>query len=127
MKDNFSQNSEDYKNFRPNYPKEVFDFIFEHLKNFENAWDVGTGNGQVAVNLSEKFEDVFATDISENQINSAEKKSNIHYSVQPAEKTGFPDNFFDLITVGQAIHWFDFEKFYTEANRVGRKTELSSP
>lgn len=43
MKDNFSQNSDDYRNFRPNYPGEVFDFIFKNVQNFENAWDVGTG------------------------------------------------------------------------------------
>ena len=124
MKDNFSQNSEDYRNFRPNYPNKVFDFIFKNLKSFENAGDVGTGNGQVAVNLSEKFENVFGTDISKNQIANAEKRGNIQYSVQPAETTDFKDNFFDLIIVGQAIHWFDFEKFYAEVHRVGRKNGL---
>lgn len=124
MKDNFSQNSDDYRNFRPNYPGEVFDFIFKNVQNFENAWDVGTGTGQVAVNLAANFEKVFATDISASQIENAEKRDNILYSVQPAENTNFSDDFFDLIIVGQAIHWFDFEKFYTEVKRVGRKSGL---
>ncbi len=44
--------------------------------------------------------------------------SNINYSLQPAEKTNFPDNYFDLITVAQAIHWFDFSQFYKEVNRT---------
>ena len=36
----------------------------------------------------------------------------------PAEVTSFPDNYFDLITVAQAIHWFDFDKFYSEVRRT---------
>ncbi|MEX0681014.1 MAG: methyltransferase domain-containing protein [Balneolales bacterium] len=40
------------------------------------------------------------------------------YSVQSAESTSLPDNVFDLITVAQAIHWFDFDRFYNEAYRT---------
>ena len=76
------------------------------------------------MNLASNFSQVFATDISTNQIENAEKRDNIHYSVQPAENTNFSDDFFDLIIVGQAIHWFDFEKFYAEVKRVGRKNGL---
>jgi ubiquinone/menaquinone biosynthesis C-methylase UbiE len=46
------------------------------------------------------------------------KRPNIHYSLQPAEHSSFSDNQFDLITVAQAIHWFDFDKFYAEAKRT---------
>ena len=38
--------------------------------------------------------------------------------MQSAEHTTLPDNKFDLITVAQAIHWFDFEKFYQHVNRT---------
>jgi SAM-dependent methyltransferase len=61
---------------------------------------------------------VEATDISESQLKNAVQKPNIRYRVEPAESPSFPDNFFDLVTVGQAAHWFDFEKFYPETNRV---------
>ena len=37
-----------------------------------------------------------------------------------SEKTLFIEHSFDLITVAQALHWFDFNAFYTEANRVLR-------
>ena len=37
-----------------------------------------------------------------------------------AEATNFADNTFDLITVAQAIHWFDFEEFYIEVKRVAK-------
>ena len=118
MKDNFSHQSADYANFRPQYPKEIFDEIKTRLKSSTCAWDCATGNGQVAKELSKFFEDVKATDISKNQLNQAPKLANINYSVQTAEKVDFPDNSFDLITVAQAIHWFNFDKFYTEVKRT---------
>jgi len=33
-------------------------------------------------------------------------------------RPGYPAQLFDLLTVGQAAHWFVFEKFYPEARRV---------
>lgn len=118
MKDNFSQHSSQYAQFRPGYPPEVFGFLRKTVKKQHRAWDCGTGNGQVAAELADFFEEVEATDISENQLKNALKKTNINYSVQKAENTGFPENHFDLITVAQAIHWFNFEEFYDEVRRT---------
>ncbi|MFD1095810.1 class I SAM-dependent methyltransferase [Salegentibacter chungangensis] len=118
MKDNFSTKSEDYAKFRPGYPAEVFRFIENHLRNKEKAWDCGTGNGQVAEAVSEFMERVEATDISRRQLENAVAKPNIYYSRQSAEKTKFPDESFDLVTVGQAIHWFNFDEFYGEVKRL---------
>lgn len=118
MKDNFSHNSGNYAQFRPSYPDEVFAFLDTILTGRERVWDCATGTGQVAGKLVNLFEMVEATDLSESQLKSAVSHPKIHYSQQIAEKTNFPDQYFDCITVGQAIHWFDFEKFYAEANRV---------
>ncbi|MEO5563797.1 MAG: class I SAM-dependent methyltransferase [Chitinophagaceae bacterium] len=120
MKDNFSKQADVYAKYRPSYPKELFDFIVGNIKHKEDAWDCATGNGQSAKELAPWFNKVFATDISQKQIDNAYKSENIIYSVQPAEQTTFKENSFDLITVSQALHWFNFEKFYTEVNRVGR-------
>lgn len=118
MKDNFSDQSKAYAQFRPHYPAELFDWLFSLVSKKETAWDCGTGNGQVAGVLADHFTNVFATDISKQQLNEAIQKNNIHYSVQPAEKTSFVNNQFDLITVAQAIHWFQFTAFYAEAKRT---------
>lgn len=118
MKDNFSHASGDYAKFRPTYPQELLLFLRNRLSHTGAAWDCATGNGQVAGELAGFFDRVAATDISREQLKNAVKKPNITYSLQPAEKTDFPDNSFDLISVGQAVHWFDFEKFYKEAKRV---------
>lgn len=120
MKDNFSTGSDKYAQFRPTYPPELFDFLFSLVPRRERAWDCGTGNGQVATILTETFQQVYATDISASQLQNAAPHERIEYTVQPAEKTSFPDAFFDCITVAQAIHWFDFDAFYRETNRTIR-------
>lgn len=116
MKDNFSAQSSRYAQFRPVYPKEMFDFIFRHAPSFDCAWDCGTGNGQVASVLAGRFARVEATDISRNQIDHAVQMPNINYRVQAVEEAGFPAGYFDLITVAQAVHWFDFDKFFRVVN-----------
>jgi len=120
MKDNFSTGSDKYALFRPTYPPALFDYLLSLVRGRGLAWDCGTGNGQVAVILAEFFDRVIATDISAAQLQSATPHERIEYSVQPAEKTNFPDAAFDLITVAQAIHWFDFDAFYREVNRTIR-------
>ncbi|MCW3088414.1 MAG: SAM-dependent methyltransferase [Sediminibacterium sp.] len=118
MKDNFSDHSEQYARFRPRYPGTLFDHLFSLLKEKQSAWDCGTGTGQVAVVLADRFREVMATDISAQQLEQAEKRPNILYTVQAAEHTNFISGQFDLITVAQAIHWFSFDAFYTEAKRT---------
>lgn len=118
MKDNFSHNSPLYAQFRPSYPDEVFTFLQTILTGKERVWDCATGTGQIAEKLVALFEEVEATDLSKNQLRNAFSHPRIRYTKQLAEQTDFPSNHFDCITVGQAIHWFDFDKFYAEARRV---------
>jgi ubiquinone/menaquinone biosynthesis C-methylase UbiE len=119
LKDLFSEHSKLYSQFRPTYPKELYEFIFSHVNEFDTAWDCGTGNGQSARVLSKKFRKVLATDISANQIEQAFKSETIFYSVC-GERTPFANNSIDLVTVAQAIHWFDLDAFYKEVNRVAK-------
>jgi ubiquinone/menaquinone biosynthesis C-methylase UbiE len=84
------------------------------------AWDCGCGNGQVAGVLAEQFETVEATDISQKQLDHAVQKPNIHYHLAKAEDSGLAGSSVDLITVAQAIHWFDFDAFYREVYRVAK-------
>jgi hypothetical protein len=83
----------------------------------ELAWDCATGSGQAAVELTEVFERVIATDASENQVAKAEPHPRVEYRVATAENSGIESGSVDLITVAQALHWFDLEKFYGEVRR----------
>jgi ubiquinone/menaquinone biosynthesis C-methylase UbiE len=120
MKDNFSSHASTYAQFRPVYPAGLYDFVLRLVSETKLAWDCGCGNGQVAGVLADYFETVEATDISEKQIEFAVRKPNIHYRVAPAEKTNLADESVNLITIAQAIHWFDFEAFYREVHRVSK-------
>lgn len=42
----------------------------------------------------------------------------------PAENTNLQENSVNLITVAQAVHWFDFERFYQEVRRVGTRNGI---
>ena len=121
MKDKFSLQSALYVKYRPSYPPEMIDYIVSLVKEKDMAWDCGTGNGQTAKALSSYFNKVFATDISQKQLDNAYQAGNIFYSVQPAEQTIFLNNSFDLITVSQALHWFRFDEFYGEVKRIAKK------
>ena len=120
MKDNFSSASDQYALYRPTYPDHFFSYLKTLIPSPNMAWDCGTGNGQVAVKLAYFFEMVYATDISDSQMHQAPKRNNIDYSLQAAEKTNFQNHTFDLIIVAQAVHWFDFEKFYNEVHRTAK-------
>ncbi|RIB04271.1 S-adenosyl-L-methionine-dependent methyltransferase [Gigaspora rosea] len=116
-------NSAAYNAYRPTYPSRLFSKIYDyhasHSPSFSTALDVATGTGYTAKELSKKFQQVYATDISQVMLSSASRTSNIQYSVSAAEDLSqFQDSTFDLVTVGQALHWFDREKFFKEAWRV---------
>ena len=114
MKDNFSKQSAGYSLYRPRYPKELFEYIVSFVPYRKMAWDAGTGNGQTAAELAGYFEKVFATDISTQQLEKASLQSNIIYAPEPAENISLAAGGVNLVTVSQALHWFDPEKFYSE-------------
>lgn len=123
-KDLFSQQSASYARYRPVYPPVLYDHIVSLTLQRTAAWDCATGNGQAALELTRYFDKVFATDISEKQLEQATPHEKITYFIAPADASGIPDNSIDLITVAQAYHWFDFEAFSWEVRRVARPGAL---
>lgn len=118
FKDHFSGHSRSYAEYRPTYPHALFSFLADCCAQHRVAWDCATGNGQAALALSSIFEKVFASDASEGQIRAAKSDPRIEYFVSPAEASGLDDDSIDLITVAQALHWFDIPGFFDEAQRV---------
>lgn len=121
FKDRFSHNSSEYRKYRPAYPEALFRHLAALAPARQTAWDCATGNGQSATCLAKFFKQVYATDASTEQITYAVRKPNIHYISSPAHATTWPDHSIDLVTVAQAIHWFDDETFYREVNRILKK------
>lgn len=118
FKDHFSGHASNYAKFRPNYPNSLYEQIYCHVSEFDLAWDCATGNGQVALELAKQFKRVVATDASAQQIENAFPDDKVEYAVAPAEETNFADGIVDLVTVGQALHWFNFKQFFDEVERV---------
>ena len=117
FKDHFSAQSAGYARFRPLYPRELFSYL-AGLSGRRLAWDCATGNGQAALALADHFDRVIATDASRAQIDAAVAHPAVTYRVATAEESGLPDDAADLVAVGQALHWFDTERFFAEASRV---------
>jgi SAM-dependent methyltransferase len=120
FKDHFSAQAPDYARYRPNYPDGLFAWLAAQAPARGLAWDCGTGSGQAAIGLAPHFARVIATDPSASQLASAERSENIEYRCVPAEASGLDAASIDLLTVAQAIHWFDLDRFYAEARRVLR-------
>jgi SAM-dependent methyltransferase len=116
--DHFSTQAADYAKYRPGYPRALFEWLATLTPEQTLAWDVGTGNGQAAVQLAQYFERVAATDPSAEQIRNARRHQRVAYQVQPAEESDLDDESVDLVAVAQALHWFDFDKFYAQVKRV---------
>lgn len=121
FKDHFTRQAESYTKFRPGYPDELFKYLSDISPLNELAWDCATGSGQAANELTRYFDIVIASDASAGQVQNAFKNDKIIYKVFPAEKAVIDSGSVDLITVAQALHWFNFENFYSEVRRVLKK------
>jgi SAM-dependent methyltransferase len=118
FKDHFSAQAAAYATYRPAYPPALFEALAGLAPARRLAWDCGTGSGQAAVALAEWFDHVVATDASAGQIAHATPHARVAYRVARAEASGLAAATADLVTVAQALHWFDTGAFFAEAQRV---------
>ena len=120
FKDHFSGHADAYAAFRPRYPARLFRLLAEAAPGQELAWDAGTGSGQAALGLAAHFERVVATDASPQQVAAAPEHPRVTFRVGAEAGSGLDDGSADLVTVAQALHWFDRERFWAEVRRVLR-------
>lgn len=116
--DYFSRVAASYAGFRPTYPATLFTWLAQIAPGHELAWDCAAGSGQASRDLAAHFAHVVASDASRAQIEAATPHVGVEFRVAPAEASGLPDASVDLITVAQALHWFDLDLFYSEVQRV---------
>lgn len=124
FKDHFSTQAEDYSIYRPEYPDDLYAWLASLCKEHKLAWDCATGNGQVAVALTNYFGYIIGTDASESQIYHATTYPRVEYEVAVAHQSPLEDHSVDLITVGQALHWFEFDLFFKEVERVAKSNAV---
>ena len=121
FKDHFSRIAATYASFRPRYPPALFDYLARSCRQHTLAWDCACGSGQATLDLAQRFDAVLATDASAAQLASAPPLANVRYRVAPAEDSGLAALSVDIVTVAQALHWFELAPFYAEVERVLRR------
>ena len=123
----FKDQSSLYAKYRPSYDTVLYSNIISYTRMNSNdsqntAVDVATGTGQAAIDLRNYYDKVIAIDIQENQLKHAFKDyDNIQFKEGVAENITLESNSVDLVCTAQALHWFDVNKFYIEANRILKK------
>lgn len=120
FKDHFSSLAASYASFRPHYPPSLFDYLSKSSRQHELAWDCACGSGQATLDLARHYAAVVATDASASQVAAAPPYPNVEYRVAAAEASGLDSASVDLVTVAQALHWFELASFYAEVERVLR-------
>ncbi len=114
----FTRQASVYSQFRPSYPRALFNYLASVVVEQHTAWDCATGNGQSALSLAQLFKRVIATDANINQIKEASHHPNVFYGLSRAEAVPLASHSINLVTVSQAIHWFNLPEFYQEVRRV---------
>jgi SAM-dependent methyltransferase len=118
--DHFGAAARSYASYRPHYPAALFEWLRSVTAGGERAWDCGTGSGQAAVALAACFTEVVASDPSIGQLANAAPAPGLTYVAMTAEQAALRAGCIDLVTVAQALHWFDHARFFAEVDRVLR-------
>ncbi len=100
------------------YPAALYRWIAEQAPARERAWDCAAGSGQAAAGLAAHFATVVATDAAPAQL--AQAPAGLPRVVALAEAMPLARCSVDAVTVAQALHWLDLERFYAEVRRVLR-------
>lgn len=113
-----------YSQYRPTYPNQFISYIYLNadIRNQSIIADIGSGTGILTKQLLEQGNDVFAVEPNADMRNIAEnnlENFKNFYSIEgTAENTTLKSQSIDVITVAQAFHWFDREKFKNECKRI---------
>ena len=120
----FSTKTEKYARFRWDYAPDAMEAIVSitRLSSTSCLADLGAGTGILTEHFTRKAQRVFAIEPNEEMRQLLERKVGASLSVSVidgfAEATNLPDASVDVITVAQAIHWFDPEPARTEISRI---------
>jgi len=123
-KKRFSSRVENYIKYRPSYPLEIIEFLKGKKVLVEDTViaDIGSGTGILARVFLDKGNQVYGVEPNKDMREAAEKTlqgyTNFTSLEGAAESTGLEENCADLITAGQAFHWFDVEESKREFKRI---------
>lgn len=120
----FSNRVENYVKYRPHYPAEIIPLLQREcgLTAESIVADVGSGTGFLAELFLKNGNPVFGIEPNAEMRAAGEQLlapyANFTSVNATAEMTGLADASIDFVTVGQAFHWFDFDRTRREFSRL---------
>jgi SAM-dependent methyltransferase len=113
-----------YIRYRPGYPPEIIDLLKERI-GFDSSKivaDIGSGTGILTRLFLENGNRVYGVEPNKEMREAGEEFLKAYPAFRSvdasAEETGLPDQSVDLVTAGQAFHWFDPAKARVEFKRI---------
>ncbi len=122
----FSTRVGNYALYRPGYPPQVLDILARRcgLQPSSRIADVGSGTGILSRLFLDHGCDVWGVEPNAPMRQAAEQalasRDRFHSVDGRAEATTLPDACVDLVTAGQAAHWFDGPAAHREFARILR-------
>ncbi|MFX1323731.1 MAG: class I SAM-dependent methyltransferase [Promethearchaeota archaeon] len=123
-KKRFSSRVENYIKFRPKYPTMIIKFFKkkEILKEKSIVADIGSGTGILSEIFLKNGNRVIGVEPNQEMrkagLEQLKKYPNFTSVDGSAESTGLENESVDIITAGQAFHWFDLAKTKREFRRI---------
>ncbi|MBH5317110.1 class I SAM-dependent methyltransferase [Paenibacillus sp. GSMTC-2017] len=123
-KERFSNRVDDYVKFRPTYPKEAINFLYDEVGfNADSVIaDLGSGTGIFSKLLLDRGSEVIGIEpnkaMGEAAITFLNGEERYRHISGAAEETGIPSHSVDFIVSAQAYHWFDREAAKLEFQRI---------
>lgn len=118
----FSGLQKDYEAARPQYPLAALELIKQHCRSPGLICDIGCGTGKLTRQLGALYPntEILGFDINADMVSAAKNAggAGICYAVCPAEDLPLAQQSADIITVAQAVHWFDRPAFFRESLRI---------
>ena len=122
----FTGRVESYRQFRPRYPDAVVGLLEKEcgLTPSSTIADIAAGTGLLAEIFLARGYEVIAVEPNDEMRAACEtlveRYPKLRCVAGAAETTELPSHSFDLITVGQALHWFDLRRTRAEFARILR-------
>jgi SAM-dependent methyltransferase len=122
----FSSRVEDYVRYRPSYPPQIIPLLERECGLTENSVvaDIGSGTGFLTKLFLDRGCSVLGIEPNAEMRSAGEafldRYPNFRSIDATAEHTGLPDSSVDLVSAGQAFHWFDAPAARTEFRRILR-------
>ena len=120
-RDKFSYKASEYSIYRPTYPVSLFLYLSTLTNSSSIAIDCGAGSGQATEGLANFYKNVISIDFSYELLSKSESFNNVIKIHASADHIPIKTHSVDLVCSAQAVHWFNLEKFYSEAKRVLKK------